>query len=170
MSLKPATYQDALEAARLRPSKPRTPMSRGKRGFTAPVACANGRHATSLAKPLLARTALNAKPRRRLQSKPSPELLAWGREVRKRDNYTCQWVNCEFCHNVPKGATMDPHHIAERSLRPDLRLILANGTVVCRRRHDFIHSEEGRDEAITRGFLSLRTRELAAKEGTLGIR
>lgn len=112
-----------------------------------------------------------AKPatRKSLKTKPDPELVAWGKQVRKRDGNQCQWSNCEFCRGN-QDVTLDPHHIALRSARHDLRLVLSNGITVCRARHNFIHSPEGRDEAVAKGFLNLRSRELAAKEGALGIR
>lgn len=95
-------------------------------------------------------------------------LTQWANLVIDRDGNRCQWSRCEFCRNVVSACTLDPHHKALRSARPDLRLVLANGVTICRRRHDWVHSSEGRADAIARGFLNLRTRELAAKEGTLG--
>lgn len=135
----PASFEEAIENRRARPQKPRKPMSRG-----------SGLKAT------LRSTAFGR------------ELAEWGREVKKRDGNRCQWPNCGFCKGSQE-VTLDPHHKALRSARPDLRLILTNGITVCRRRHNWIHSPEGHSQAVKRGFLNERSRELAAKEGTLGI-
>lgn len=103
-----------------------------------------------------------------LKTKSDPELEAWAKEVKARDGYKCQWTGCTFWHD--QMTVYVAHHKALRSARPDLRLVLDNGTTVCWSRHEVIHSEQGRDEAVKRGFLNLRTMEFARAEGTIGIR
>lgn len=102
-----------------------------------------------------------------LKSKVDTKLAAWSRRVKRRDGFICQWAGCEFCGNH-EGARLDAHHKALRSARPDLCYVDENAITICRQRHSWIHSEQGRAEAIERGFLSLRSRELAVREGTLG--
>lgn len=151
----PKNFAEALRNTQSRPARARKAISKGK-GFQ-PKPSSLG--------PKAPRLRCARKP---LRTKLDPELLQWGKDVKKRDGNICQWPNCEFCHNDSK-ALLDPHHKALRSARHDLRLALDNGVTVCRSRHDFIHSPQGRNEAVRLGFLNPRTRELAAKEGTLGI-
>lgn len=119
-----------------------------------------------------AKPAPRVRKRRTLKAKPDSALAAWGRRVLDRDGLRCQWPKCRFCLNHVNGGgvfNLDPHHKALRSARPDLRLVDENGVTICRLRHDWVHSEQGRDEAIATGFLNLRTMELARREGTLGV-
>jgi len=153
---KPANLAEAIANAQSRSAKPRKPMSKGK-GFQS-KSDSLGPRATHL-----------RCTRKRIRTAPETELLKWGKDVKTRDGNRCQWPRCEFCHNE-LGVKLDPHHKALRSARPDLRLVLDNGVTICRQRHDWIHSPKGHDEAVKRGFLNMRTRELAAKEGSLGIR
>lgn len=152
---RPRDLQEAIKNARSRPSRPRQPISRGK-GFQ--------RRRSGLQ----VRQSAQKPPITAKLKAVDPKLAAWGREVKRRDGNRCQWVECEFCRGR-EDVTMDPHHRALRSARPDLRLVLGNGVTVCRDRHNWIHSPAGHDEAGRLGFLNPRTRELAAKEGTLGV-
>lgn len=170
------TYEKALEKRQNKPPKPRKPIARGTKGLNsrhlsvkALAAGENGNPTNGLKRRGIARGRATGAAGTRFRAKPNKELAVWGREVKRRDGNVCQWVDCEFCRNS-FGALLDPHHKALRSARADLRLVLDNGVTVCRRRHDWIHSPEGHDEAVRMGFLNERTRELAAKERTLGIR
>lgn len=96
----------------------------------------------------------------RLNRAPREADQMWARAVKERDNHTCQWPMCGFCRNVP-SPHCNAHHKALRSARPDLRHDLDNGVTVCGQRHSWIHSSEGREEAIAAGFLDLTSYELA---------
>lgn len=166
----PKDFAEALQNRAEKPAKPRKPMSRGTAGLNRGSLSQNRRvrGETGDTPPALnGRGIARGKATGRLQATSDPELAKWGRTIKKRDENRCQWPACDFCRGSDE-VTLDPHHKALRSARPDLRLILSNGTTVCRQRHDWIHSPEGHDEAVSRGFLNIRTRELAAKEGTLG--
>ena len=103
-------------------------------------------------------------PRKRLRAQQDANLAAWGRKVRTRDEHICQF---------PKGCftddpRIDPHHIATRGRRPDLIYVDANGICLCRTHHTWVHDNP--IQATQMELLNDRTRELAAAEGTLGIR
>lgn len=158
MSLSPKTYEESK--ARYKPLA-RTPL-RAKSALRATV---GGK--TSPTRPQRLKTG-NSTPRKALKSRPDPKLAAWAIRVKKRDGYRCQWAGCAFWHD--RLTVVVAHHKALRSARPDLRLVDDNGITVCWDMHSVIHSPAGHDEAVKRGFLNLRTRELAAKENTLGVR
>lgn len=81
------------------------------------------------------------------------------RAVFERDGYKCQWPG-----GCQTGDTrLDPHHIAERSQRPDLKLEPSNLITICRTHHDWIPLH--RQEAIQIGLLSEETYEMAMKAG-----
>jgi hypothetical protein len=97
----------------------------------------------------MARNVFGLKPKRE-----SPRETKFKREVRERDNYTCQFPKCG---HVDKH--IDVHHKAKRSQRPDLRFEVSNGICLCRRHHgwtDFHH-----DEAVSMGLLDVTSYELA---------
>lgn len=95
---------------------------------------------------------------------PTDDVLEerFKKEVRERDGCHCQFPRCRY-----QDDHIDVHHIAERSLRKDLIYTVTNGICVCRKHHTWIHNNM--KKAIQMGLLSIRSRELAAKEGTLGI-
>jgi hypothetical protein len=94
----------------------------------------------------------------RLRARPNPLMAEWTRKVLKRDGTRCQWPN-----GCATGDTrIDAHHIAERSLRPDLRLVIANGIALCRTHHNWLPLH--RAEAVSMGLLSDETYEAAMKE------
>ena len=101
------------------------------------------------------RRALVAK-QKSLRAKPeSAAEKRFKREVRERDNFTCQFPGCGSTENI------DVHHIAKRSQRPDLKLVVSNGICLCRKHHtwtDFNH-----DEAVSMGLLSTESYELAQR-------
>lgn len=85
----------------------------------------------------------------------------WSQAVRARDNHKCRRCRKRDEHGN------HAHHVAPRSQRPDLKKAMSNGITVCPECHRWIHDNP--IEAIAAGFLSDRTMELAAKEGTLGV-
>lgn len=98
-----------------------------------------------------------SRPLRHSRSEKKRKGQAWSLAVKERDGWRCQW---------PKGCTtgddrIDAHHIAERSLRPDLRFDVNNGIALCRTHHDWIPLH--RKEAIRLGLLSEATYEAAQK-------
>lgn len=93
-----------------------------------------------------------------LKATVDPELAAWGRRVKKRDGNRCQWP--DGCRT---GDTrMDPHHLAPRGRRPDLRYDDSNGLTLCRTHHAWIGDHP--IEAEDKGLLSSETYEAALKE------
>lgn len=104
------TYEQALEAARQRPNKPRTPLSRGKRGFTAPVASPSGDTPVSMSGTLKRSHALKA--RKGLARRPSVKKKAKRTKmpsrkslVRKADNLVSQIVRLRDGKCVECGST-----------------------------------------------------------------
>jgi len=87
------------------------------------------------------------------------EESRWSREVRERDDYTCQFPGCG-----KQSKSIDTHHIAMRSLRPDLKRDTSNGICLCRPHHNWVSKVENRDAAVAMGLLNLETYELAQKE------
>lgn len=93
----------------------------------------------------------------RLRSKPETSAMKkFKREVRERDNYTCQFPGCQVY-----DLHIDVHHIAKRSQRPDLKLVVSNGICLCRQHHDW--TDLNHDEAVRLGLLSLETYEKARR-------
>ena len=87
----------------------------------------------------------------------SPAQLRFKREVRERDNYTCQFPSCGVY-----DLHIDVHHIAKRSQRPDLKLTVSNAVCLCRKHHSW--TDTNHDEAVRLGLLSTESYELAQKE------
>lgn len=85
----------------------------------------------------------------------------WSQAVRARDNHKCRKCRKRDEHGN------HAHHVAPRSQRPDLKKTISNGITVCPPCHRWIHDNP--IEAIAAGLLSDRSRELAEKEGTLGV-
>lgn len=95
-------------------------------------------------------------------SKTDPKAQAWSQLVKIRDRNSCQWpTGCKT-----GDMRIDPHHIAKKSQRTDLRYVVANGICLCRTHHNWTDDNPG--EAVKMGLLSTRSRELAEREGTLG--
>src|SRR5688572_29774616 len=86
-----------------------------------------------------------------------PGLIRFRREVRKRDNYTCQYPGCDR-----RSKRIDVHHIAKRSQRPDLKFDPANGLCLCRSHHSWTDTHH--DEAVKMGLLNTESHELAKKK------
>lgn len=87
----------------------------------------------------------------------SPKLIKWRREVRERDNYTCQYPGCS-----KRSKRIDVHHIAKRTERPDLKFTVSNGVCLCRLHHDW--TDTHLREAIAIGLRNTETYELAQKQ------
>lgn len=98
------------------------------------------------------------------QTEPSEAILEaeFKLAVRVRDNYTCQWPGCKY-----KDDHIEVHHINPRSRRKDLVYVVNNGRCHCHKHHMKIHADP--KQSIKDGWLRNRSRELARKEGTLGI-
>lgn len=113
-----------------------------------------------------------------LKAKPDRKLAAWGRQVKMRDGNQCQWpgISAELIFRFGYKAfdvrlalrpcatgdtRIDPHHIAEKSLRPDLKYSIENGLALCRTHHDWIPLN--RAAAIALGILSDETYEKAQR-------
>lgn len=97
-------------------------------------------------------TARSLKPKRE-----SPALIRFRREVRQRDNYTCQYPGCGR-----HSKRIDVHHIAKRSQRPDLKFTVINGICLCREHHGWTDTHH--DEAVRIGLLNTESYELAKKK------
>lgn len=86
----------------------------------------------------------------------SPAQKKFKREVRERDNFTCQFPGCGIYDKH-----IDVHHKAKRSQRPDLKLSVDHACCLCRRHHSWI--DFNHDEAVSMGLLDLTTYELVRK-------
>ena len=58
----------------------------------------------------------------------------WRNQVFKRDNYTCQNINCDCCNNK-LGGTLHPHHIKHVATNPELIYDVNNGITYCENYH-----------------------------------
>lgn len=100
------------------------------------------------------------KKRTPLRQKADPELVAWGKAVKRRDGNKCQWKAFGPC--ATGDTRIDPHHIAPRGRRPDLKYVVANGIALCRTHHDWVGDHPIEAEAM--GLLSSETYEKARKQ------
>ena len=66
----------------------------------------------------------------------SPEYRGWRNNIKKRDNYRCQWPGC--CSNK----NIQVHHIKTWAKYPGLRFVEANGITLCKRCHDSVRGKE----------------------------
>ena len=81
----------------------------------------------------------------------------WKKAVRARDGFQCQFPTC-----FTRSRSIDVHHIAMRSRRPDLKFVQDNGVCLCRQHHNWCHANQG--QAIAMGLLSADSYEKAKKE------
>lgn len=122
---------------------------------------------------------VSRKKKAALRQKADPKLVAWGRAVKKRDGNKCKWPGLGYdvvlampvntivrtqlvvspC--VTGDTRIDPHHIAPRGRRPDLKYVVANGIALCRTHHDWVGDHPIEAEVI--GLLSSETYEKARK-------
>lgn len=99
----------------------------------------------------------------RLERKPMkkkrepPALTKVKRQVRERDNYTCRFPKCGKEHK-----SIDVHHIAKISQRPDLKFDPDNMLCLCRKHHNWI--DQNHDKAVEMGLLNVESYELAKKQ------
>lgn len=112
--------------------------------------------------------------RSRLRVKSDKRLAAWSKKVRERDGNVCQWPGVSVL-KAPYGMSpqfaaspcatgdtrIDPHHLAKRSQRRDLKYELSNGLLLCRTHHDW--TDDNHDAAVAMGLLNTESRELAQK-------
>lgn len=138
-AFKPTSYAEALQNRAQRPQKPRTPL-RSPRAIQARLGAGRTR------KPVL-------------QQRADPQLASWGRKVKKRDGNKCRWGADGPC--ATGDGRIDPHHIAPRGRRPDLRYVVENGVSLCRTHHEWVHGNSIEAEAM--GLLSSETYEKANK-------
>lgn len=112
---------------------------------------------------------------RRKENKREKEFqeTQWKRQVRTRDNQTCQFplgvVKTVKCNGVDDGSRLrsphiDCHHIAPRSRRRDLIYVVSNGICLCRNHHDWVHDYPSISTPM--GLLSDESREFANKRRT----
>lgn len=66
----------------------------------------------------------------------SPEYTKWREDIKKRDNYQCQWPGCLSNVNI------QIHHIKTWSKYPGLRYATANGITLCKTCHESIKGKE----------------------------
>jgi 5-methylcytosine-specific restriction endonuclease McrA len=104
----------------------------------------------------MARQRVPMKRSGRLRAKRDPEMEAWSRDIIARDGGCMYPGGCDT-----KDRRLDAHHIAERSLRPDLKYVRANGIALCRTHHHQVPLR--RAESIALGLLSDETYERAMK-------
>ena len=142
MSFKPQTYQEFVE--KIEAARQRKLARKGKRRSAAARA--------------------GAVRRKEKQQTNDERWHEWERQVFERDGYACQFPG--GCKN--RGARLVAHHKNERSQRPDLKYVVDNGITLCWIEHNWVHANPA--EAVEIGLLIYRSRELARKEGTIGIR
>jgi predicted restriction endonuclease len=61
-----------------------------------------------------------------------PAYKKWRNEVYKRDNFECQWPNCNVKNRL------NAHHIQRWADHPGLRYNISNGITLCRIHHKMI--------------------------------
>jgi len=76
----------------------------------------------------------------------SPEYVKWRDDIKKRDNYTCQWPGCLSRHQI------QVHHIKTWAKYPGMRFVTANGITLCRKCH---YSVRGKEHDFETFFLKL---------------
>lgn len=66
----------------------------------------------------------------------SPEYTKWREDIKKRDNYQCQWPGCCSRHRI------QVHHIKTWASYPGMRYVTANGITLCAKCHDSVKGKE----------------------------
>jgi 5-methylcytosine-specific restriction endonuclease McrA len=72
----------------------------------------------------------------------SPEYSKWRKDIKERDNYTCQMPGCL------SRTQIQVHHIKTWANYPGLRFVTANGITLCRKCHDSIKGKEADYESF----------------------
>jgi hypothetical protein len=103
---------------------------------------------------------------KRLRAKPDPLMAAWSKAVLERDENKCQWPVLFVGDGMPPACRtrddrIDPHHLAERSLRPDLKYDVDNGLALCRTHHEMLPGM--RAKAVEMGLYRAESYEKAMK-------
>lgn len=65
-----------------------------------------------------------------------PQYKKWRQLIKKRDNNTCQWPNCNSKKKI------HAHHIQKWADFPGLRYHPQNGICLCKTHHDLIKDNE----------------------------
>jgi predicted restriction endonuclease len=65
-----------------------------------------------------------------------PQYIKWRKAVYTRDNFCCQWPNCNF------RSKLNAHHIKKWSDYPGLRYNIDNGITLCYQHHKMIKNME----------------------------
>lgn len=65
-----------------------------------------------------------------------PQYKQWRKNIKKRDNFTCQWPGCQT------KTKLHVHHIYRWSDFPGLRFHTNNGITLCKFHHDNIKGLE----------------------------
>lgn len=141
-TLQPATYEEAKEAATRR-----TERRKARQTGKAPRYGLS----TKPRKPL----GFSGRKGKPLRAKPDRALAKWSKQVRERDDYTCQMTGVR---DVQRNIA---HHVAPRSQRPDLRLDVSNGITLTPEAHQKVHDNPV--WARANGWLSTETYEAAQK-------
>jgi hypothetical protein len=107
-----------------------------------------------------------ARGTKQLRAKPDRKMAAWSKAVLERDGGKCQWPVLFVGDGMPPACRtldgrIDPHHLAERSLRPDLKYDVDNGLALCRTHHEMLPSMRAR--AIAMGLYRDESYEIAQK-------
>ena len=75
-----------------------------------------------------------------------PKYIEWRTNVYKRDNFKCQWPNCNMKQKL------NAHHIKNWAEFPGLRFVVQNGISLCRYHHDMI---KGMEETYAPTFMRI---------------
>lgn len=86
-----------------------------------------------------------------------PALTRAKREVRERDNYTCQYPGCDY-----QSPHIDVHHRMKRTQRPDKKFDTSNMLCLCRKHHRETDTKRKQSEAL--GLVGGTSYELAKKQ------
>lgn len=78
----------------------------------------------------------DGKSRDRVKSRRSLEYDRWAKQVKDRDDYTCQ--KCK-----EKGGKLTSHHLYSFSDNPEIRYCLDNGITLCKACHNEYHEWNG---------------------------
>lgn len=65
------------------------------------------------------------------------KYTAWRTSIFERDNYSCKFPDCMYCHNKRGGIVLAAHHIYPKAKFPEQTFDLNNGITVC----DSVHKK-----------------------------
>jgi hypothetical protein len=72
----------------------------------------------------------------------STDYQLWRASIYKRDDYTCQLIDCPYCKNK-RGGELHAHHIQSVYNNPQLIFDIDNGITLCKLSHKAYHTEYG---------------------------